>query len=87
MNICDKSCYQSSACKIARLMTSHVNIHLDVDVRRKIVLWKTLQQFRISLLYHVRTEMFYFAVMYCLLMHGVVGQMRILIHSGFAVVN
>ena len=47
--------YQRSACRRAPLMMSHVNIY-SFYVCCKIVLWKTLQQCRISWLDHVRIE-------------------------------
>ena len=56
--ISDKSRYHRSSCIRARLMTLHVNIYF---CRRPLQNshWKTLQQCRISFLYHVRIEIIF----------------------------
>ena len=58
MQICDKSRYQRSACKRARLMTSHVNIYFSRRLLQNSP-WKKLQQCRISFLHHVGIEIIF----------------------------
>ena len=84
MKICDKSCYQHSACKWVHLTTLHGN---TVRVRCKVVLWKTLQKCCISFLYRMNQNNFSSPVYCCWFTHGLGGEMPILIHSGFTVMN
>ena len=51
----DKTRYQRSACKRARLMTSQINIYFCQRPLQNSP-WKMLQQCLISFLYHVRVE-------------------------------
>ena len=67
-------------------MTLHANIYLSRRGLQKSSL-ETLQQCKFSFLYHVRIKIIFVSCELLQLMHGVVGQMQILIHSGFAAVN
>ena len=83
MKINDNSRQTTLRAKERAFVTSHVNIY----VRGKGVHRRKLPQCKFSFLYRVRIEIILLFCELSLINVGVVGQMRLLIHSGCAVVN